>query len=70
MSVIPRTFRPVFKKNEVEKKKPKSIIKVNGQHYIPIDNNSTKAILFNGKTYIPVQSAPKYVDKKSAIEIK
>ena len=43
---------------------------MNGQHYIPIDKNSTKAIFFNGKTYIPVQSAPKYVDKKFAIEPK
>ncbi len=67
MSVIPRTFRPIFRKKDVEKKKPKSIIKVNGQHYIPIEKDSIKPIVVNGNTYIPVHSTPKYIDKKSVI---
>jgi hypothetical protein len=69
LNVIPKVYRAVFKpaKKIVEKKTIKSIIKINGEHYIPIKIKTAKNIVVNGVTYIPVHTAPTNANKKSAI---
>ena len=69
MNVIPKVHIAVFKpvKKVVEKKTIKSIIKINGEHYIPIKIKNVKNIVVNGVTYIPVHTAPTNANKKSAI---
>ena len=60
VSVIPKVFRPMFKNKVPAPVVPKStpVIAINGEHYIPITNETVKHITFDGVTYIPVHKAP------------
>jgi len=69
--VIPKINRAVFKTElKVPAKKPfvKAVIKINGEHFVPIKNKTVKPIVINGVTYIPVQTAPSHLNKSSAIK--
>jgi hypothetical protein len=43
------------------------VIRINGQHYVPIKNKTVKPIVVEGVTYIPVHAAPESAHKGSAI---
>ena len=68
--VIPKVYRSVFKTKPAPKvatpNKPTHVISVNGNHFVPITNQTVKPIKIDGKTYIPVFKAP--VDKVSSLK--
>jgi len=49
------------------KKADSPVIQVNGGHFVPIKGEKVKPIIIEGKTYIPVHSAPKNIDTTKAI---
>ena len=46
------------------------MIRINGQHYVPIHNETVKPIVLEGITYIPVHAASESDNKSSAINPK
>jgi hypothetical protein len=46
---------------------PKAVIKINDQHFVPVDDKSIKPKVVDGIKYIPVYKAPENVNKTSAI---
>ena len=70
LNVIPKKQRAVFKpkvKSSAKKSSEKTVIRINGKHYIPIKNMTVKNIVVNGVNYIPVKEGPNHVNKSSAI---
>ena len=59
--VVPKVYKPLFKFKVLPYKKPvvpTTTIRINGEHYIPITNQTVKPVVIKGIKYIPVHSAP------------
>ena len=70
LNVIPKVYRAVFKpvkKVAAKKSSVNTVIRINGEHYVPIKNKTVKPIVVEGVTYIPVHTAPESANKSSAI---
>jgi hypothetical protein len=63
LNVIPKVHRKIFK--PVKKVSP-PVIKINGKFYIPEKKNA-KPIVVEGRTYIPVHTAPSHLNTSSSI---
>lgn len=72
MSVIPKVYKPIFsfKVKPVKGAAPTKVISINGEHYIPIVNQTIKPIIVEGKQYIPVHKAPETLDVQHPIQPK
>jgi len=70
IKVIPKVYRSAFKpakKAAPKKSSVKTVIRINGEHFIPIKNKTIKPIIVEGVTYIPVHTAPESAHDASAI---
>jgi hypothetical protein len=70
LNVIPKVHRAVFKPVKIvaaKKSSVNTVIRINGEDFIPIKNKTVKPIVVEGATYIPVQTAPESANKSSAI---
>jgi len=56
--VYRNTFSPTKKLSKPLVKPPKAVISINGEHFVPITNLKVKPVVIEGRTYIPVKSAP------------
>ena len=58
--MIPKAHRAVFRTNKKTKRTAPitTVIKINGEHFIPITITKVVPIVENGITYIPVKRAP------------
>jgi len=70
LSIVPKLHTAVFR-NKVapvnSTRKITTVITVNGNNFVPINNRTVKPVTLDGVTYLPVHKAPVYVDVKKPL---
>jgi len=60
LSVVPNVYAPIFRNRIVPVNNhtvSKTVIQINGQHFVPITDKKHKQVILGGITYVPVHSA-------------